>query len=63
MTDIALIGLGMVSGTYAAAIRDLSPDIRLKWAFARAEDARVAFCDEHTDLGAEPAGDLVHDRR
>lgn len=59
MTDIALIGLGMVSGTYAAAIRDLAPDIRLKWAYARDGEARISFCDEHTDLGTEPAPDFT----
>ncbi len=50
----ALIGLGMVSGTYADAISRL-PDLELTHVFARSETAREAFLNDWPDLGAKAA--------
>jgi predicted dehydrogenase len=50
----ALIGLGMVSGTFADAIQN-SPDITLKSVYARNPDSRAAFLAKHPALGATAA--------
>lgn len=60
MKRAALIGLGMVSGTYADAIRN-SDRVQLARVFARRLDSRDAFLAAHPDLGAEatPSVDKV----
>ena len=50
----ALIGLGMVSGTFADAIRN-SNDITLKSIHARNPESRAAFLAKHPTLGATAA--------
>lgn len=51
---VALIGLGMVSATYADAIRT-SPGLTLARVHARTAPSRQAFLAAHPDLGAEAA--------
>ena len=50
----ALIGLGMVSKTYADAFAN-SKSVTLGPVFARSSTARDAFVKEHPDLGARAA--------
>ncbi len=50
MTTCALIGLGMVSRTYAAALADLAPELRLAGVHARQPESRAAFAAAHPDL-------------
>ncbi|OSP54704.1 Gfo/Idh/MocA family protein [Pseudoruegeria sp. SK021] len=42
----ALIGLGMVGGTYADALSNLAPDVTLSGIYARSSDSRDAFLRE-----------------
>lgn len=49
-TGVALIGLGMVSSTYALALRDLQDHIELRGVYARNPDARAAFLSANSDL-------------
>ncbi len=51
---VALIGLGMVSGTFADAIKN-SEKVRLGPVFARREESRAAFLTEHPEMGAVAA--------
>ena len=51
---VALIGLGMVSGTYADAIRN-SAAVDLTHVAARAPESQDAFLAAHPDLCAQPA--------
>ena len=51
---VALIGLGMVSGTFADAIRN-SDQVTLGPVFARRAQSREAFLAAHPDLGAVAA--------
>jgi predicted dehydrogenase len=53
----AMIGLGMVSGTYAQAILN-SADITLDLVYARNSDSRDAFVQKWPDLGARAASDI-----
>lgn len=53
----AMIGLGMVSGTYAQAILN-SADITLDLIYARTSDSRDAFIQHWPDLGARAAQDI-----
>lgn len=53
----AMIGLGMVSGTYAQAISN-SADITLDLLYARTSDSRDAFIQHWPDLGARAAQDI-----
>ena len=53
----AMIGLGMVSGTYAQAILN-SADIILDLINARTSDSRDAFVQQWPDLGARAANDI-----
>ena len=53
----AMIGLGMVSGTYAQAILN-SADIILDLINARTSDSRDAFVQQWPDLGARAAKDI-----
>ena len=50
----ALIGLGMVSKTYADAIRN-SKSVDLSLVYARSADSRRAFLDAFPGLGAQEA--------
>ena len=54
---VALIGLGMVSGTFADAIRN-TDKVTLGPVFARREESRAAFLAAHSDLGAVAAGSV-----
>ena len=47
MTNVALIGLGMVSKTYAEALLDLAPAIALKGVYARTPESCQAFLATH----------------
>ncbi len=70
MTGVALIGLGMVSATYAAALRDLMPDMRLTGVLsARAETGQLwvakhagltdrVYADVH-QIATDPAVDFA----
>ncbi|MGR3502265.1 Gfo/Idh/MocA family protein [Pseudaestuariivita sp.] len=49
---LALIGTGMVAGTYADALRAL-PELLLTRVSARRMESAVAFAAEHADLGAQ----------
>lgn len=52
----ALIGLGMVSGTYADALAQLTGHVRLTGVYARNPDSRTAFAARHATLsGADRA--------
>lgn len=53
----ALIGLGMVAGTYGDAIRNAA-DLSLARVYARSPDARDAFLADWPDLGAAAAGSI-----
>ena len=53
----ALIGLGMVSGTFADAIQN-SADVTLKSIYARNPDRRAAFLAKHPTLGAASADSI-----
>ena len=53
----AMIGLGMVSGTYAQAISN-SADIMLDLIYARTSHSRDAFVQQWPDLGARAAKDI-----
>ena len=53
----ALIGLGMVSSTFADAISN-SKSVDLKWIFARSSDSRQAFLNEYPNLGAHSADSI-----
>ena len=53
----AMIGLGMVSGTYAQAISN-SADIMLDLVHSRTSDSRDAFVQQWPDLGALAAKDI-----
>ncbi len=53
----AMIGLGMVSGTYAQAILN-SADITLDLVYAQTLDSRNAFLEKWSDLGARAANDI-----
>ena len=53
----AMIGLGMVSSTYAQAISN-SADIMLGLIYARTSDSRDAFVQQWSDLGARAAKDI-----
>ncbi len=50
MKGAALIGLGMVSHTYAAALADLEGEVRLTGVFARDPAARAAWGARHATL-------------
>ena len=54
----ALIGLGMVSGTYADAIRN-SKTVSLDLVYARTAKGRADFLTKWSDLGAKPAETLA----
>ena len=54
---VALIGLGMVSGTYADAIAN-SPHVSLGPVFARSGEGRRAFLEAHAGLGGTEAGSV-----
>lgn len=54
---VALIGLGMVSATYADAIRN-SARVSLVRVHARTGESRRAFLDRHPDLGAAEAASV-----
>ncbi|KNG93276.1 Gfo/Idh/MocA family protein [Pseudaestuariivita atlantica] len=56
--QVALIGLGMVAGTYADALRNL-PGISLRSVHARSEDSRERFLAAHPDLGARAVADIA----
>ncbi|MGB1034646.1 MAG: Gfo/Idh/MocA family protein [Paracoccaceae bacterium] len=58
MMQVALVGLGMVSGTFVSALRDL-PDLRLTRVHARSADSRARFLAAHPDLGAVDTPDLA----
>lgn len=45
----ALIGLGMVGGTYADALNNLAPEVVLKGVHARSADSRQAFLTAQAD--------------
>lgn len=51
-TNVALIGLGMVSGTFADALGNLTDRIKLKGVFARRPDSRATFREKFPALGA-----------
>ena len=53
----AMIGLGMVSGTYAQAILN-SADVMLDLIYARTADSRDAFVQQLPDLGARAANNI-----
>ena len=53
----AMIGLGMVSGTYAQAILN-SADVTLDLIYARTADSRDAFVQQLPDLGARAANNI-----
>ncbi len=53
----AMIGLGMVSGTYAQAILN-SADVTLDLIYARTTDSRDAFIQQWPDLGARTTQDV-----
>ena len=53
----ALIGLGMVAGTYGDAIRN-SRTVSLSKVHARSPEARAAFLAEWPDLNAVAAGTI-----
>lgn len=53
----ALIGLGMVSGTFASALR-ASKTVDLASVFARTEASRTTFLEENVDLGAKAAASV-----
>ena len=53
----AMIGLGMVSGTYAKAILN-SADITLDLIQSRTLDSRDAFVQQWSDLGVRAANDI-----
>jgi UDP-N-acetyl-2-amino-2-deoxyglucuronate dehydrogenase len=53
----AMIGLGMVSGTYAQAILN-SADITLDLVHSRTSDSRDAFVQQWPNLGARTANDI-----
>lgn len=57
MMRAALIGLGMVSSTYGAAIRD-SDVVSLRSVHARSTESRRAFLDRWADLGAIEASSV-----
>ncbi|WP_099827491.1 Gfo/Idh/MocA family protein [Oceaniglobus indicus] len=57
MTRVALIGLGMVAGTYVDAISKL-PDIQIGGVFARTADSRAAFLETH-GLDAKNYGSIA----
>lgn len=72
MTGAALIGLGMVSATYAAALADLAGQVRLTGVYARDAGARAEWGARYPDLpgarrgydsldaiAADPAVDFV----
>jgi len=52
-----MIGLGMVSGTYAQAILN-SADVMLDLIYARTADSRDAFVQQWPDLGARAANNI-----
>jgi hypothetical protein len=52
-----MIGLGMVSGTYAQAILN-STDVMLDLIYARTADSRDAFVQQLPDLGARAANNI-----
>ena len=54
---VALVGLGMVSKTFADAIRN-SDKVTLGPVFARKPESRAAFLETHADLGAVEATSL-----
>ena len=67
---VALIGLGMVSGTYAAALRDLADQITVTGVLATSADSGAKFVARHPGLtshvyadveaiAADPAVDFV----
>lgn len=49
----ALIGLGMVAGTYAKALTDTAGNITLKGVFARSPESRKAFITDHAPKAIE----------
>ena len=53
----AMIGLGMVSGTYAQAILN-SADVTLDLIYSRTSDSREAFVQQWPNLGACAANDI-----
>ena len=55
--ECAMIGLGMVSGTYAQAILN-SADVMLDLIYARTADSRDAFVQQWPDLGARAANNI-----
>jgi predicted dehydrogenase len=46
-TGVALIGLGMVSGTYVAALGDLTDRLALRGVHARSPEDRARFLEKH----------------
>ncbi|MFW2588765.1 Gfo/Idh/MocA family protein [Sagittula sp. SSi028] len=54
----ALIGLGMVSGTYGDAIRNCA-GLDLSLVYARSQEARANWVRDWADLGARAADDLA----
>lgn len=54
MKQVALIGLGMVSDTYAQAIRN-SRCVQLKYVLSQRAETALAFTKKHPDLGANVA--------
>jgi predicted dehydrogenase len=54
---VALIGLGMVSGMFADAIKK-SDKVTLGPIFARREESRTAFLSAHPEMGAEAAASV-----
>ncbi|MEL6125951.1 MAG: Gfo/Idh/MocA family oxidoreductase [Pseudomonadota bacterium] len=50
MLGVALIGTGMVSGTYADALANLSGTVRLVGVLARSEASATAFAKRHAPL-------------
>ncbi|MEL7275291.1 MAG: Gfo/Idh/MocA family oxidoreductase [Pseudomonadota bacterium] len=50
MLGVALIGTGMVSGTYADALANLSGTVRLVGVLARSEASATAFAKQHAPL-------------
>lgn len=70
MTGVALIGLGMVSVTYAAALRDLMPGLRLTGVLSSRPETGLAWIAKHAgltdrvyadveEIAADPAVDFV----
>ena len=61
--NIAMIGLGMVSGTYADALAKTDAPLRLKGVHARSVESRDAFVAKHPDFGAKayPSLDAIAD--